>query len=359
MTWNGWDWLNKYNDSELKYYALSLDTNTTVHMSATASIVINSGYDVAESYPTYIVDACYMVPVKNALPAHLYIKQPFSLQLWLLLAFLVICSSLLLYQFSDKRKEYFTFFLTSICVFLNISTKVPSHITHWSLFLVYFSLFTFGFMLNAYYNTYLSAFLTTILYGKEVDTIEDLAKSGIQILNTKQTTMTHMRLGRFPEEFLNCYKTIDNDREDEIISLRDNLNTSYAYACSSDRWNHFEKMQELLRWKLFRWTKICFGRYYVTYPMLHDTHLSEPLRYFSMSCQQMGLFRAWPARTFRDAMNMKMYSILREETPNDFEALEVNFLRIAWWILLLGLGSAGLVFAFECSKTLRLLMGIK
>lgn len=357
MTWNGWEWLNKYNDSQMKYYALSLDTNTTVHMSVTASIVINSGYDVGESYPTYIVDACYIVPVKNALPDHLYIKHPFSMNLWLLLGFLVICSSLILYQFSrlsigkSKRKQYFIYLLTSICVFLNISTKMPSHIKQWSTFLVYFSLLTFGFMLNAYYNTYLSAFLTTILYEKEVDTIEDLMKSGIKILNTKHLIATHMRLGRFPKEFLSCFEIVDNDKEDEVISLRDSLNTSYAYSCSSDRWNHFEKQQELLRWKLFRWTKICFGRYYVTYPMLPDTHLSEPLRYFSMTCQQMGLFKAWPARSLRDVLNMKWYSILREEKANDFEPLEVDFFRIAWWTLFFGLGSACVAFAFECWKT--------
>lgn len=365
MTWNGWEWLAKYNESQLKYFALSLDTNTTVEMSATTTIVIWPTFDIATSFPTYIVDACYMVPVRNALPNYLYIKRPFALNLWLMLVLFVIFSSLILYQFSkiwlekETQKEYFAYFELSICVFLNLSSKAPSNIPKWSIYLLYLTLFNIGFIINSYYNTYLSAFLTTVLYEGEIKTVDDLMNSGITILNTKSLALQHMKLGKFPIRFLNSFEIVDDEFEYEIRTIRDSLNTNYGYYCESDRWNHFRKQQSLLRRKLFTWTNICFGRYYVTFPMLHDNHLSEPLKYFSMSCQQFGLFEAWSARSFRDALAMRMFSILRDGKSDDFKSLGLDFFLIAWWTLTLGLGLSCVAFVFELSKKFKIVVFFK
>lgn len=189
--------------------------------------------------------------------------------------------------------------------------------------------------------------MTTVLYEAKVDSVEKLLKSDIQIFATKRQLELQLITGKIPKELSKNFFIEKSGDEDIVVRERDAMNTNFGYMTPSDRWSYFAKQQELLRRPLFTYSEICTGRYYVTYPMKHDSHLEEPLKYCIMLCQQYGLIKAWTDQSFRDAIDMDMFKILKDENPSNFRPLNISFLNIGWFLLLNGLIISGIVFMIE------------
>lgn len=355
MTWNGWDWYEKYNASERERFATSLqnDEDTLMEISATSIIIIESPYGRSQTFPAYIIDTCYLVPVQTPISPFLYLKRPFTIALYIFLAFLTPLVAIILYKagpmwFDRRRKQnFFDCFQSSFCAVLNLSTNAPPRILRWSAYWSYMSLFIFGLIISSYYNTFLASSVTTLLYDKEIETFEDMKRFGRKILNTKSETDLHMRKGEFLQEYRSVFKEVDDSMANEIIEMRDNFNTSYAYSCVSDRWTHFRWQQNLLNRKIYKWTDICWGRYYAVFPMMIDNHLEEPFKYFNLVCRMYGLFEQWSPKSFRDAVRMKVLKMVRDDKHTGFSPLDLDFFFFGWCFLSIGLGFACIVFALE------------
>lgn len=202
-------------------------------------------------------------------------------------------------------------------------------------------------MMYSFYTTYLSAFMTTVLYEPEIDTVEKLLRSDIKILAIKRQMELHLTLGNLPSAMEKHYVIEKSGDDDDVIEYRDAMDTTYGYMTPTDRWRYYSKQQELLLRPLFRFSDICTGRYFVTYPMKFDNHLEEPLKYCIMLCQQFGLIRAWTDRSFRDAIEMNIFEILKDDNSNNVEPLDISFFNIGWTLLLVGKLLGGLVLLLE------------
>lgn len=188
--------------------------------------------------------------------------------------------------------------------------------------------------------------MTTVLYDSEINTVEQLMQSDIKILATKGQMEFQMENGKhFPQKMIDFFVIAES--EEDVIYHRDQMDTRYGYLVPSDRWGYYAKQQELLRKPLFKYSEICTGQYFVTYPMKFDNHLEEPLKYCIMLCQQYGLVNAWTDRSFRDAIEMDIFEILIDGNPDNVQALDLSFFSIGWALLLTGQILGGLVFILE------------
>lgn len=131
MSWDGWEWVDEYNETVRDILSFLLVTNYSAEMSVQASVIVYSVYDFHNSYPTDIVDACYMLPVRNSLPSYLYLIRPFSSSTWLVLTILVFYSALWIYGLLRitflNSVDIFICFQQSLCVVLNSSNMVSIH----------------------------------------------------------------------------------------------------------------------------------------------------------------------------------------------------------------------------------------
>lgn len=128
MTWDGWEWYDEYNETVRDYLSFYFVTNYSAEMSTQASIIVYSKYEISHSYPTDIVDGCYMLPVRNSLPGYLYLIRPFSPDTWLILVAMFLYLTALMYgllksTFMDNV-DVFVCFQQSLNVTLNSSNMV-------------------------------------------------------------------------------------------------------------------------------------------------------------------------------------------------------------------------------------------
>lgn len=359
MTWDGFNeeyWMEVYEVSRVADYGmLSLFSieYMSAEIAAEAQLIVESTFTFDVSYPTDIVDFCLMLPVNNALESYLYILQPFSRDLWILLVIVIFYCTIMLYillnitYYKEKHVDFFICFQQAFNIILNSSNAINFRIPSSTWMIMFLPLFIFAFTLYSFHSTYLAAFLTTILFEEDIETMDQLLKSDIKIMAVNwqfESLFEYYNITDFPYENI---VNISLDRIDYIIDHRDNLNTSYGYMVPSDMWNIFAKEQELLRRPLFKLSKICYTRFYASFPIKQDTYIEQPLKYLIMLSQQFGLLKAWGNRSFRDAIRADIFHLLRDETLNDFEALSPKFFTIAFGILIGGILLSCLTFFIE------------
>lgn len=194
MSWEGFNkkyWMKVFNESGINSYnSLSKYTIqfTSAEIAAESPLTVQTVFSFDNSYPTDVVDLCLMIPVHNALPKYLYVLRPFSMNLWLLLIVLVFYIAILYYilvkltYFRNKKVDFFVCFQQAFATVFNSSNIIAFKLPRISWIILFIPLFVFGFVIYSYYTTYIAAFLTTILYEKDVETMEDLVHSNIKLM---------------------------------------------------------------------------------------------------------------------------------------------------------------------------------
>lgn len=349
MTWNGFNedyWLQAFNKSGIALYeTMSLFTiqNTSAEIAAEAPLIVHSSFAFDNSYPTDTVHLCLMIPVQNALPNYLYLFRPFSIDLWIMLTFLIIYTTAMFYillkatYFRKTPVDIFCCFQQSFNVIINASNLEDFRLPRASWIILYLPLFVFGFTISSFYSTYLAAFLTTILYENDLETIDDLIHSNVKIMIVDWQLEDLFQYFNIHIKAMINFVNVSYEFSNDVVVHRNSLNTSYGYLVPSDMWKIFQKEQELLRRPIFKLSQICYTTFFSSFPIKQDSYIEQPIKYFIMLSQQFGLFEAWEHRSFRDAINAKIYYLLKDNTENDYEALSVSFFAIGWWLLFCGL----------------------
>lgn len=198
-----------------------------------------------------------------------------------------------------------------------------------------------GFIFSNYYNTLLSSFLATTLFSGQIDTIIELARTNLKIiLNVEE--YDHLKILDFPGNFLENLKVHEGN---VVADHRNHLNASYGYIITSDRWQFHKEQQESMKVKSLRFSKICFGKYYLVFPLWYDSMITEPLNYFILKCLSGGLTSYWTELSYRDFR--KIGDINSTYVGNDVMPMDVIYFTYAWFCLLIGLSCSLSAFIFE------------
>lgn len=145
-----------------------------------------------------------------------------------------------------------------------------------------------------------------------------------------------------PPRFLENLKVFGAD---VVAEHRSHLNTSYGYIVTSDRWNFHKFQQESMEINALRFSKVCFGQYFLVFPILNDHMTTEPLNYFILKSIAGGLISLWTERSFRDLRTMG--DVNSTYVGNVAMPMNVVYFTYAWLLLLIGLGCSFMVFVLE------------
>lgn len=296
---------------------------------------------VTLSYPVEIIKWCLMVPMKNEIPKSLVIVFPFQMGVWMTVFGSVLYVSMvfkLLGYFHPARKNVDNFLIltTAIAFVFNMNgfTKIP-HNPSIMTFGIFGMLFAFGFIITNMYMAYLSSFLTVTVFGKQINSLEEIASENLTIQSLNHTHMYMKNALNLSQQMLDFFQVEDDI--DLFIENRDLFNTAYGYPITTDRWKFLENQQKQLTNKRFRLSDICFANVFSAYMMKYDSHLEAPLNRFIMRARDAGLFSHWEGETFNLAVHKKLIKMLpNEEELKTFTVVHfylVFLLLLACWFL--------------------------
>ncbi|KAL7738517.1 hypothetical protein ACLKA6_006823 [Drosophila palustris] len=301
------------------------------------------------SYPLTIAQNCLIVPVRNEIPRYMYLLRPFHWTSWLLLLAGVFYISLTLYWLNPGLSASpGSSLLDALCQLLFLSS--PSRVYNPSVryFLVAVQLSTLGFIVTNVYSNQLSSSLTATLVGEQVDTFEQLIEQRQHIL-TKHHEIP-MVLQQVPPHLVQQVSNLVVGAEaGEQVRALLSFNISYSYPFTVERWEFFALQQQYAHKPIYRYSSVCLGAPVIGYPMRKDSHLENLLRHFIMWVQSTGLFRHWVVSDFNDALRAGYVRLI--DNSDNFKALNLDTLRLAWYVLLCGWLLAALVFVWENHTT--------
>lgn len=301
------------------------------------------------SYPLTIAHNCLIVPVRNEIPRYMYLLRPFHWSSWLLLLAAVVYISLALYWLRPNLQASAGLsLLEAVCHLLFIGSPTRIYGPTWRYFLVALQLSVLGFIVTNWYSNQLSSFLTATLVGEQVDTFEQLIAQQQRIL-TKHHEIP-MLLQQVPPRLVeHVSRLVVGAEAGEQVRALLSFNISYSYPFTVERWEFFALQQQYAQKPIYRYSSVCLGAPIIGFPMRLDSHLEIPLKYFIMWVQSTGLYSHWLVSDFSDALRAGYVRLI--DNSDYFKALNLDTLRLAWYILLCGWLLSAVVFALEYRRT--------
>ncbi|EDW32110.1 GL10614 [Drosophila persimilis] len=302
------------------------------------------------SYPLVVARNCLIVPVRNEIPRHMYLLLPLNRWSWLLLLGGVFYISAVLYwinpghENSAWHQRVGLNFLDGLSRILFISSPTSVQRPSVRYFLVTVQLTILGFVLTSWYNIQLDSFLTALVVGKQVESMEDLIEQQQQVLVKHYEASTLLRHVE-PQLINEVASLLVGVNSSEQVSALLSFNRSYAYPFTLERWEFFSLQQQYAFKPIFRFSSACLGSPIIGYPMRSDCHLESSLSMFIMRIQATGLLQHWFVSDFNDAMRAGYVRLL--DNVLGFQALDVDTLRLGWFVLGGGWLLSLLVFIFE------------
>ncbi|EDW73905.2 uncharacterized protein Dwil_GK19347 [Drosophila willistoni] len=296
------------------------------------------------SYPLLINRVCLMTPVRNEIPRYMYLLRPFQWSSWLILLGAVIYITFIMYGACpvNRPKNLSYCFLLSISQLLFISCPLRIYRPSLRYFSIALQLAILGFLVTNWYCNELSSFLTTLLVGEQMDSIEQLIEQRQKLLVRTyefDTVLRHVK----PHLIDQVSRLMVGVNDSELFSAVLSFNRSYAYPSAEDRWGFLSLQQQYVLKPIFRYSSACLGSTGIGYPMLKNSHLSEHLKFFIMRIQAVGLLQHWLVSDFNDALRAGYVRLFDNDLP--FKALDMDTTRLAWFILIVGwlLSSLGFI----------------
>ncbi|XP_037941908.1 uncharacterized protein LOC119674822 [Teleopsis dalmanni] len=271
---------------------------------------------VQYSYPVEISKKCIMVPLEDELPKFWHIVWPFDRYIWLVCFFSIFYIAVLMCFIEHPvrtvtndvaRNLSYSLAILLYCSNMNIRIK---NITA-RVFTFYTLLFSLGFILNAYYFPYITAYNMKPIFTTPINTVEELLQSNTEIL--------------LPPEYHNDvddYKYQKNLKPlGELFTRRvfkvrlEYLNRSVAYVLLQDKWKFVDMQQVTLKKPYFHLTPLCFGVCFKSYPVSLNSSFLHSLNRFVLKVKEAGLWQKWEWDAFLIARRAKYASIVLDSYP--------------------------------------------
>ncbi|KAH8418372.1 hypothetical protein KR222_004511, partial [Zaprionus bogoriensis] len=294
------------------------------------------------SYPLTIARNCLIVPVRNEIPRYMYLLRPFNWSSWLLLLAAVLYIALALHWLNPGAPASpGSSLLEGLCQLLFLGAPRRIYAPTWRYFLVALQLAVLGFIVTNCYSNQLSSFLTATLVGEQVNTFEQLIAQQQRIL-TKHHEIPMLLQQVPPQLEQQVAQLVVGAEAGEQVRALLSFNTSYSYPFTVERWEFFALQQQYAQKPIYRYSSVCLGAPIIGFPMRHDSHLEVPLKHFIMWVQCTGLYSHWLVSDFSDALRAGYVRLI--DNADYFKALNLDTLRLAWYVLLCGWLLAAMLF---------------
>lgn len=318
---------------------------------------------ISLSYPIIPINWCLIVPVISKIPNYLYLILPFRKYIWYSIILSIFLFTIIknciydklllkLNQVNTKNNYKRIDFSLSLCYIICslMYIQLPQNKSlkfNWKFFIFYGQIFLLGFILSNIFLATLLSYLTSTVYGKQLNTVKDLINANMKIMLLDYDLDTFLKSRNITSDFYDLLIPVDSDT---IQSHLLKLNTSYSYSISSDRWEFFLKKQKFLKNKKLRLSPICLGTYMLSFPLQYDSPFLESLNQYILNVINVGLYNYWADTVFDEALQE---NIIEYEHDNDKilnKPLNLEHLRLVWIIWLCGLFISTISFCLELLK---------
>lgn len=305
---------------------------------------------VLESMPYLVI-----VPEPVCLAPHSYLFKPFEPMVWYSVLLLIFVMSFV------ARGPFWKNFSDVLRAILLQSFRF--HSKSWSSSL-HMLLVIFGFIMTTLYNALIGSFVTTTLYEKHLNSLEDIEKSGLKILVDDNENL----LNSFPNisKFRNVFENVSRT---QFFNQSYYFNNRYGYLEYGDRWEYYYKprMRHVKR-NVFRKTDIVVTYFPVQLIIKDDFILKAQFNRFLDIIRDVGLYQHWTRGAFTEAINYKIKGIpkvdfrlnnfnefyftdhMRLIDPPRIQALGISFIKYGLLEFGIGLFISGIVFILEYLK---------
>uniref|UniRef100_A0A1A9WV33 Ionotropic glutamate receptor C-terminal domain-containing protein n=1 Tax=Glossina brevipalpis TaxID=37001 RepID=A0A1A9WV33_9MUSC len=209
-----------------------------------------------------------------------------------------------------------------------------------SIQLFYLLLFGLGFVLSVYYFTHLASYFMRPIFQPHMNNLEEIIDAGIDILATPRTYEL-LHSGKFSDihAFDKITKTVP------INSFMEIINSQFAYILPQEDWDLIDRAQIHLIQPKFKYSHMCFGNYYIAFPLKVHSLFAENLNDFLLRIKESGLWSHWEEESFYIALKTKLLQLLVDDYPA--EPLDMQFFLLAWIVLFCGGTLSALCFIAE------------
>lgn len=289
------------------------------------------------SYPIGLTNACVIVPFIPEIARGQYVLRVLPLVIWLVW-FLELVSLFVIECIHLGRLDIGSGIIYSFRTLMSQALNVREFqkrrglLRSLHLFVILLSV-----LVNSGFSASLTSILSTTIEGKQITSVEDLLKSGLQIMTSIYEKEVYFDQQLLPEALKPILHIVG---EYELQEHKDNLNASYAYVVSSEEWYKYDFQQQLLRKPLFRiaHTKyLCTVQQYLRFPIQWDSPFIKSLEEFIVYTTDSGLRKAWSNWSIYQATRMKLIKIWKPSVDDmDEKPFSLNhFLTIIFGYSLL------------------------
>lgn len=329
-------------------------------------------YDTEKSYPISYTNSCVIVAVASEIDHMLYILYPFTELIWILFVVVILAflGGYLLVtrpklnpgpRTKIENRELIGFFADVMKGLLYQPLAPTTHHLNigrnWRLIILNGLLIFAGFIFSNMYTASFTSLLSTTVYGKQLETVEDFVrmKKRIMMLDYEADVFINTT-GPYPKEFTSLIMSTDADM---VAKHRDVLNTTYAYLVSRERWSFLNKQQDKLWKPIFRIAskKLCLPDFFLAFPIQQDSPFYEQLKDFGGRALQSGLVGKWEDISYIDAVNIGLIKKFKETRIHP-TPLGLEYYKLVWLLLIVGWILSIIVFSIEHSIFSGLLVWI-
>ncbi|XP_004522972.1 uncharacterized protein LOC101459643 [Ceratitis capitata] len=291
---------------------------------------------ISLSYPVGVVRWCLMVPIWNSVSTMFYLLEPFDRMTWFGIIF--VFGALLLQQWlwcclqgtNELVMRLSDSVLRSLCLCTGIniphSFSAPSALE----FLIFTTFFFYGFFLTANYTSLLGSILAVTSFRAQFNTMDDLVAANLSVLIIDyELEFLHASDIVLPANFSRLIQPVDAAT---FIALQYSFNTNYAYFVTEDKWHFLDLQQQYLKQGIYKFSKICFGSFFVAFPMRRDSFFYRSLEYYIFRMHSSGLLAHYERTAFDYAVQAGL--VKRLTYNSEYTSAGMQHLMVVFFMLI-------------------------
>ncbi|XP_029404232.2 uncharacterized protein LOC105233826 [Bactrocera dorsalis] len=304
---------------------------------------------ISLSYPIGVVRWCLMVPIWNSVTTIFYPLEPFDELTWLCIV--VVFGALLLMQTlccllqgtHELATRLSDGILHSFCLSTGISAPSLIAAPNALDFFIFTTFFFYGFFLTANYTSLLGSILTVTSFRAQFNTMDDLIAANLSVLIIDYELEFLYSGGlALPSNFSRLIQPVDVAT---FIKYQYSFNTNYAYFVTEEKWHFLDLQQQYLKPGFFKFSNICFGTFFLAFPMQRDSLFYRSLEYYTFRMHSSGLMDHYERTAFDYAVHAGLVKRLAQNA--EYTSAGMQHLVVVFLMLLTMYAVSLLVFLLE------------
>ncbi|CAD7080673.1 unnamed protein product [Hermetia illucens] len=299
-------------------------------------------YDNIASY----VKWCALVPAPKKIPIYLNFVQPFQDDVWALIIFGMIYSTLVLHiatKLTEGSSSLALKFLESLKLLLRMATIEHYRKINKKYYFVFLPIFLFGLILSQLYLIYLASFLTTPLWEKGIKTLDDIRKANLRILGVKYDVERNVLSAKELKDYHDLVEIVSMK---DLLTWRKRMNNTNVIMSFDDK-IHLTLLRQVGRPEpKFSNPGICFGTYAYTHAMKLEFRYKSDYYWHILMVAQAGFRDHWYKGAYAELVGAGLIK-RAAAIDNRAWALSIDHLKLIFIILASGLVLSGIVFIVE------------